>query len=172
MWGIVVGGVVPIYTLYFIKSPLKYGIYLSYLALLSIIVNFILGKITDKIKKQTVFIYPIAIAIAVTTFMFAVVELNLANWIILTGILQLISPIFSSLTVRLLVDNHNDMRLLMPGRELMLSGGRVLGLLLVFISFTFEKSPFYIFIVLGMAMLMYSILLFWKTKVLKICNFT
>jgi hypothetical protein len=63
------------------------------------------------------------------------------------------------------------MRLLMPGRELMLSGGRVLGLLLVFISFTFEKSPFYIFIALGMAMLMYSILLFWKTKVLKICNF-
>ena len=170
VWSVLSNGVIPIFTLYFIRSPLKYGFYLSYLALISIVVSFIIGKISDKIHKRTVFVVPLALALAVTTFMFTVFKLNLTNWIILTGLIKFIEPLFFSTSISLLVDNH-DVRSLMSGRELMLSSGRVTGLLLAFASFTLEKQPFYIFIVLGIAMLLYSILLFCKTKVSKVCNF-
>lgn len=165
VWDIILGGVIPIFTLYFIKSPLKYGIYLSYLALISITVSFIIGRISDKIQRRLIFVFPLALALAITTFMFAVFKLNLTNWIILTGILKFIEPLFSSTSISWLVDKHSDIRKLMSGRELMLSSGRIVGLLLAFASFTLEKQPFYIFIILGMAMLIYSVLLFWKTKI-------
>jgi len=170
VWDIILGGVIPIFTLYFIKSPLRYGLYLSYLAIISIFVSFIIGKISDKINRRAVFVFPFALALAISTFMLAIFKLNLTNWIILTGIIKFIEPLFRSTSITLLVDRHN-IRKLMVGRELMLSSGRVIGLLLVFASFSLEESPFYIFIVLGSAMLLYSILLFWKTKVSKVCNF-
>jgi hypothetical protein len=170
IWSVLSNGVIPIFTLYFIKSPLKYGFYLSYLALISIVVSFVIGKVSDKINKRTMFVIPLALALAVATFMFTILKLNLTNWIILTGIVKFIEPLFFSTSISLLVDNH-DVRPLMSGRELMLSSGRVTGLLLVFVSFSLERSPFYIFIILGSAMLTYSILLFWKTKISKVCNF-
>lgn len=170
MWSVLSNGVIPIFTLYFIRSPLKYGFYLSYLALISIVVSFIIGKVSDKIQKRIIFVVPLALALAIATFMFAILKLNLTNWIILTGIIKFIEPLFFGSSISLLVDNH-DVRSLMSGRELMLSSGRVIGLLLAFVSFAFEKSPFCIFVILGSAMLLYSIILFWKTKVSKVCNF-
>ena len=171
VWDTVMGAIIPIYTLYFIRSPLKYGIYLSYLALISVVMSFILGKVSDKFQKRVIFVFPLTIILAMTTFMFAILKSNLTNWIILTGILKFIEPLFRSTSVSLLIDNHSDVRKLMSGRELMLSTGRITGLVLAFASFTIERQPFYIFIVLGSAMLLYSILLFWKTKVSKVCNF-
>jgi len=167
VWEAMVIGVIPIYTLYFIKTPLRYGIFLSYLALVSIIANFTLGKITDRWQKRTIFLYPLTIIMACTTILFVTVKSNLVSWIILTGIIQFLLPLFWNISTAMVVDTHPNLQLAIPGREFMLATGRILGLLMAFISFTIEKSPYYIFIILGLILFFYPITLFWNTKVSK-----
>jgi MFS family permease len=167
VWEAMVFGVIPVYTLYFIKTPLKYGIFLSYLALVSIIANFTLGKITDRLQRRTIFLYPLTIIMACTTILFVTVKSNLASWIILTGVIQFLLPLFWNISTAMVIDKHTNLKCAIPGRELLLATGRILGLSIAFISFTIEKSPHYIFIVLGLILFLYPIILFWNTKVSK-----
>ncbi len=88
VWEALILGIIPIYTLYFIKTPLDYGVFLSYLALVSIIANFTLGKITDKLQKRTIFLYPLTIIMACTTILFIMVKSNIVVWIVLTAFLS------------------------------------------------------------------------------------
>ncbi|KKQ91205.1 MAG: hypothetical protein UT17_C0015G0004 [Candidatus Woesebacteria bacterium GW2011_GWB1_39_10] len=167
VWEALPFGVIPIYTLFFIKTPFEYGIFLSYLALISIIANFTLGKITDKLQKRTVFLYPLTIIMACTTTLLAFVNSNLASWIILTGIIQFFLPLFWNVSTAMIIDSHSNLQLAIPGRELILAIGRVVGLVMAFLSFTIEKSPYYIFIILGSVLFLYPIVLFWNTKISK-----
>lgn len=167
IWEAVPFGVVPIYTLYFIQTPLKYGIFLSYLAVVSIIANFALGRMTDKLQKRIVFLYPLTIILACTTLLFVVVKSNLVSWLILTGIIQFFLPLFWNVSTAMVIDSHTNLQRAIPGRELILAIGRILGLSLVFISFNVEKSPHYIFIILGLILFLYPIMLFWNTRVIK-----
>ncbi len=171
IWEALVFGVIPIYTLYFIKTPLKYGAFLSYLAFVSIIANFTLGKITDKLQKRTIFLYPLTIIMACTTILFIAVKSNLLNWIILTGIIQFLLPIFWNVSTAMVIDTHSNLQLAIPGREFLLAAGRIVGLLMAFASFTIEKSPYYIFIVLGLIFFLYPIMLFWNTKISKMYSY-
>lgn len=167
IWEAVPFGVIPIYTLYFIQTPLKYGVFLAYLALVSILANFTLGKITDRLQKRTIFLYPLTIIMACTTILFITVKSNLVHWIILTGVIQFLLPLFWNVSTAMIIDTHPNLQLAIPGREFLLAAGRILGLSIAFISFTTEKSPYYIFIVLGLILFLYPILLFWNTKVSK-----
>lgn len=167
VWEAMVLGVIPIYTLYFLKTPLKYGAFLSYLALVSIVANFTLGKVTDKLQKRVVFLYPLTIILAATTVLFMTVKLNLASWIILTGIIQFFLPLFWNVSTAMVIDSHPNLQLAIPAREFLLGTGRILGLLIVFASFSVEKSPHYVFLILGLIFFLYPVMLFWNTKVSK-----
>lgn len=167
IWEAVPFGVIPIYTLYFIKTPLEYGAFLSYLALISVIANFTLGKITDKLHKRTIFLYPLTIIMACTTILFITVKSNLVSWLILTGIIQFLLPLFWNVSTAMVIDTHPNLQLAIPGREFLLAVGRILGLLMAFVSFSVEKSPYFIFIILGLIFFLYPITLFWNTKISK-----
>lgn len=167
IWEAVPFGIIPIYTLYFIQTPLKYGMFLSYLAVVSIIANFASGKITDKLQKRIVFLYPLTIIMACTTLLFAVVKSNLVSWLVLTGIVQFFLPLFWNVSTAMVIDSHSNLQRAIPGREIILAMGRILGLSLAFISFSVEKSPHYIFIILGLILFLYPIQLFWNTNVAK-----
>lgn len=167
IWEVMRFGVIPIYGLFFIKTPLGYGTYIAYLSLSSVVANLLMGKFTDKKQKRMVFLYPITIIMAGVTFLFPFATDNVVYWIILSGILQFFIPIFANLMLTAVVDHHSDLQLAMAGREIFLNSGRVLGTLLVIISFYAEKTPFYIFIVLGSLLLLLPINLAWKTKLVK-----
>ncbi len=158
---------ISIYTLYYIKTPVGYGLFISYLAIVSIIASFALGKITDRLQKRSVFLYPVTIAIAVITALFAFVKSDLTSWVILVSVIQFLSLLFAGLSMAFVVDTNPKLHLAIPARELTLAVGRITGLLMVLLSFTVEKSPFYIFIVLGLIFLVYPVLLFWNTKISK-----
>jgi MFS family permease len=166
-WDSLNQAIIPIYALFFIKSPLYYGIYLAYLSLISILANLIIGHITDKIQKRSVFLYPVAFLTGFATLIFIFATENITYWIIVTGVIQLFVPILTNLSTSLVVDSHKDLRLAMPGRELLLSVGRVLGLFLVFLSFVFEKTPFIIFFVLSGSMILFGLLLMYNNKISK-----
>lgn len=167
VWGAMIFGIMPIYTLFFIKTPLEYGVYLAYLSLASVIANLLLGRVTDKIQKRSVFLYPITLSMAVITFLFAFATPNVILWVIVSGAIQFVLPLFQNISTAMVVDTHPDLDLAMPGREIVLNTGRIVGLSLTFLSFYFEKTPHYIFIFLGLMMILYPLSLFWKTKLKK-----
>src|SRR3989338_4458397 len=151
----------------FIKEPLPFGLYLSYLSFISIVANFLLGRFSDKIRKRVIFLYPITLAIAIVTFLFPLSTNNLIVWVFLTTLLQLLIPIFWNVSTAFFVDSHTDLKKTIPGREIVLAIGRLIGLALAFISFTIEKQPNYIFLVLGLFMLLYPVILYIRTKIRK-----
>jgi MFS family permease len=168
IWEALTFGIIPIFTLYFIKSPLGYGAYIAYLALIAVGANLLLGHLTDRIKKRAVFLYPLTICMAIITalFFFAVRDLRL--WIILSSLLQFLIPLFYNISTAMVVDAHSDLEQAMPARELVLAAGRFLGFGAVYLSFYFEKIPQNIFFFLAGVMLLYPLYLFifskWQKK--------
>ena len=167
IWEAMVFAVLPIYTLYFIKTPLNYGAFLAYLALVSIVANIVLGKLTDRLQKRVIFLYPLTIIMACTTILFAVFKSNILNWIILASVIQFLLPLFWNVSTAMVIDSHPNLEQAIPGREFMLATGRVLGLLIAFISFSLEKSPYYVFLILGGIFFLYPLKLFWNSKISK-----
>ncbi len=167
IWEAMVFSIIPIFSLFFIKSPLNYGLFIAYLGLMGALATFLLGRFTDKIQKRSVFLYPITISMAIATFLFAKATNNVLMWIFLSGIIQFILPIFWNLSIAMVVDTQANIKLAMIGREFLLNSGRVIGLLVALFSFNLEKRPFSIFIILGLVMMVYAGLLFWRTKISK-----
>ncbi|MDD5489174.1 MAG: hypothetical protein PHP25_00640 [Candidatus Moranbacteria bacterium] len=167
IWEATIFGIIPIFSLFFIKEPLEYGGYLAYLALMAVLANLLLGRFTDKIQKRAIFLYPLTISIAILTFLFVFAVGNIFIWFVLTGLLQFLLPLFWNISTAMVVDSHPNLRLAMPGREYMLASGRIVGLLIAFISFSLEKIPHNVFFILGFVMFLYPVILFWNTKISK-----
>lgn len=167
VWEALVIGIIPVYTLFFIKTPLSYGAFISYLGLVAVVSNILFGRFTDKIQKRSIFLYPSTILMALITFLFPFATTNIFLWTLLSGAISLILPIFWNISTAMVVDYDSNLRLAIPGRELVLGAGRAFGLLLTFISFSIEKSPKYIFLVLGLILLIYPLNLLWNTKIKK-----
>ncbi|MBI4004804.1 hypothetical protein HY358_01555 [Candidatus Roizmanbacteria bacterium] len=167
VWESLIFGFIPVYTLFFIKTPLQYGLYLSYLSLVGAGANLVFGRMTDKIQKRAVFLYPITILMAIVTFLFAGAVQNITLWIVVTGIIQMMLPLFWNATTTLVVDAHANLRLAIPGREICLAAGKTIGMMIIFLSFTFEKTPHLLFFILGGVMLLFPLHLYWRTLVRK-----
>ncbi len=159
--------VIPIYTLFFIKTPLNYGFFISYLSLVGIIANLLLGRLTDRLQKRSVFLYPITILMIVVTFLFPFATKNLILWLIITGGLIFLLPIFWNVSTAFVVDTHQNLLLAIPGREILLTLGRFVGSLLVLVSFFVEKTPFYLFFILGAIFILYPLSLYWRVNIKK-----
>lgn len=167
IWEALVLGIIPIYTVYFIKTPLSYGVYVAYLSLVGIVANFLLGHITDKLQKRIVFLYPLTIVLGATTLLFPLATHNLTMWFIVTGCIQFFLPLFWNVSTAMVIDTHKNLLIAIPGREITLATGRILGLLLAAASFALEREPRIIFFVLGGVMLLYPYVLYWNSRVKK-----
>ena len=164
IWESLPFGIIPVFSLHFIKSPLYYGTFIAYLSLMSVIANLVLGHLSDKLQRRLAFLYPITLLMAVTTFLFPLVTANLVFWLILTGVVQFLCPLFWNFSAAWFVDQHPDHNRSMPIRELVLAIGRIVGLFFAWISFRLEIIPTNIFYLLGAVMLLYPAVLFYNTK--------
>ena len=171
IWEALVIAIIPVYTLFFIKSPLKYGLFLAYLSFMSIIANLILGRFTDKIKKRSVFLYPLTINLALITLLFPLTTKTIFFWLIITGAIKFILPLFYNISTSLVIDAHQNVRQAIPGREFILSIGRGIGLIATLISFYLEPTPKIIFFFLGAIMIVYPAVLYYRTKISKRYNY-
>lgn len=167
IWESMIFAIIPIFSLYFIKSPLYYGTYMAYLSLMGILANLLLGRYTDKKQKRIIFLYPLTLIMAITTFFFPLAISRIIWWIAITGVIQFFSPLFANISTAMVVDAHLNLRQAIPAREFLLSAGRILGLVITFINFKFQSKPTYIFYFLGSVMLLYPLLLFYNTKISK-----
>lgn len=167
VWEAMIFAVIPVYTLFFLKTPLSYASFLSYLGIMGILANFILGGITDKLNKRYVFLYPITILLGITTFLFAFSTKNVIFWAVASGMISFLLPVFWNITTAMAVDSMRNLRIGIPGREVALVAGRIVGILCVTISFFLEKTPFFIFFFLGTVIFLYPIILLWNTRISK-----
>ena len=171
LWEPLIFTIIPIFSLFFIKSPLYFGAYLSYLSLVSIIANLTLGKLTDKLQKRIIFLYPLTVVMATATFLFPLALTSLVWWIIITGVIQFFTPLFWNLTTSMFVDTTKHIKTGFVTRELVLSIGRMISIILIAINFYFQEKPTYIFYYLGFTILLFPITLYYQTKISKRYNY-
>ncbi|OGG04242.1 hypothetical protein A2Z33_03780 [Candidatus Gottesmanbacteria bacterium RBG_16_52_11] len=164
IWETLVFGIIPFYTLYFIRSPAGYGTYLAFLSLVGAVATMTLGSVTDRMRKRAVFLYPITMALSALTFLFAAGGGDVSSWLILTASVQFLLPVFWTLTTAMVVDSGVELTKAIPGRELILTLGRVIGLGAAWASFVWEGKPFFIYFLLGLAMLLFPVILFGNKK--------
>ena len=164
LWEAVVFTAIPIFTFYFIQTPLYYGTYLSYLALMAVAANLFLGQLSDKLRLRLNFLYPVTLLLAAATLLLPLGINNLKIWLILTGLVQFIVPLFWNFSTAFFVDLQPDLHRGMPIREALLASSRTMGCLLVFANFYFEPRPTYIFYLLGAAMFLYPLLLWLRRR--------
>ncbi len=164
IWEALPFAIIPVYTLYFIQTPLSYGAFAAYLSLIGVAANLLLGKTTDKLQKRVLFLYPLTLVLAATTFMFPHATNSLAVWLVVTGVINFFLPLFWNISTSMVVDTHANLQIAIPGREIVLAAGRVTGFILVLISFTVEPTPDGIFYILGLVMLSYPFCLWWISR--------
>ena len=167
IWDTLAMALIPIYTLYFIKTTLGYGTFLAYLSLISAIATIVIGHFSDKIKKRIIFLFPITLAASAITLAFPFATQDLRLWIILSGMISFIIPLFWNFSTAIVVDTSENLNVAIQGRDLLLALGRFLGLILVLISFLYEKTPFFIFPFLGLVILLYPLILFYRSRISK-----
>lgn len=171
VWEPLVWAIIPIYTLFFIQTPLKYGAFMAYLSFMGILANLFLGRLTDKLQKRSAFLYPLTLLMAFITFLFPLTTKTFLFWIIISGAIKFILPIFYNISTAFIIDAHSNLRDAIPGRELVLSTGRLTGVLITALSFYLESTPNYIFYFLGSIMIIYPAALYYRTKISKRYNY-
>jgi hypothetical protein len=164
LWESMIFGIIPVFSLLFITEPLKFGIYLTYLSAVGIAANLFLGHLTDRLKKRAVFLYPVTILMGVFTLIFPWGLTSIKWWIVITGIVQFLTPIFWNLSTALVVDTQTDLKQAFVAREGILMIGRAIALALVYLNFQFQSPPTLIFYFLGGVMLLYPLVLVYNTS--------
>lgn len=164
LWETVAFSAIPVFTLYFIQTPLYYGTYLAYLALVAVVANLFLGQLSDKLRHRLSFLYPVTLLLVVTTLLLPLGINNLKLWLILTGVLQFLLPLFWNFSTAFFVDLQPNLIRDMPVREMLLAISRTVGCFLIFANFYFEARPTYIFYLLGGIMFLYPLLLWLRRR--------
>lgn len=132
---------IPIFTLFFIKTPSQFGSFFGYLALVTAIASVINGYISDKIKNRKWFFYLFSILSVISFLPLAFID-NPYYWGIFAGINSLCFYLASPFWLTFNLDYYKDIGVgkAMILREIYLNLGYVFSLLIVFMIFYFSFS--------------------------------
>lgn len=132
---------IPVFTLFFMKTPSQFGNFFGYLAILAAIASVINGHISDKIKNRKHFFYLFS-SLAVISFLpLAFVE-NSYYWGLFAGISSLCFYLANPFWLTFNLDYYKEIGVekTMVLREVFLESGHVFSLLVVFLVFYFTGS--------------------------------
>ncbi|MBM3205354.1 MFS transporter [Candidatus Shapirobacteria bacterium] len=152
---------IAIFTLFFIRQPLPYGVYLAYLGFLSTGATVLLGFLSDKFKKRTIILYPVSLILAFNLIAIAFTQ-DLKTWTILSGALAFISTIAGTFETTLVLDKTQTVSGGMISREFLLGVGRIIGTVFILISLTLFDSLKMGLILIGLAYLLFPLSLWLK----------
>lgn len=164
LWEPVIFGVISVFTLNFIQTPLGFGSFLSYLGLVAIIANLFLGHVSDKLKNRVRFLIPVTVLLGLSTIAMPWAIGSLITWIIITGLINFFAPLFWNFSTAYFVDLQPDVVKTMPAREWVLTTARTIGFLIVYLNFYWQEKPTDSIYLLGGVMLLYPLVLLYNTR--------
>lgn len=132
---------ITVFTLFFIKTPFKFGSFLGYLALVAALASVINGYISDKVKNRKYFFYFFS-SLAVVSFIPLAFAPNPYCWGLFAGISGLCMYLTNPFWLAFNLDYYKEIGVekTMVLREVFLNAGYVFNLLVVFFVFYFTKS--------------------------------
>lgn len=139
---------IPVFTLFYIRQPLPFGVYFSYLAFVSTAATMLLGFLSDKFKKRTIILYPVTVMVALTIIALGFAQ-SLTWWAIISGVLGFILIINGTFVTTLVVDQVPEVKIGMISREFLLGVGRSIGMAIIFASLALFSSPKLALILIG-----------------------
>ncbi len=155
--------VVPLATMTFISNEFEFGAFYSYLGIFGIAAFFALGRMSDRMKKRAIFIYPITIAIAVFTILSGY-SATLLEWGVYRGAVSFLVSLFSPFSMTLIVDLTKNMGDSMISRGFFLNFGRALGAVIVVVMLAMSVPIQYALVVSGAILLLHPLFLREKKK--------
>jgi hypothetical protein len=152
IWEALVIAIIPILSLYFFPRPSSYGMYLSYLSIVSVGANLLLGHISDKIKKRRTILLPIATILLISTLFIPWAMTSIKRYVLVTSIIQFFLPIYWNITTALFVDRYPKFNVSFPGREMGLALGRFIGIGITYILFVMNIQNLILYPILALSL--------------------
>ena len=133
---------VPIFTLFFIKTPRDFGNFFGYLALLAAIASVLNGYISDKIKNRKMFFYVLSFLTVFSFLPLAFVN-NVYYWGIFAGISSLCINLVNPFWLTFNLDYYKDIGVekTMVLREIYLNMGYLATISITLLVFYLTSSP-------------------------------
>ena len=157
-FGMITSNVIPIFTLFFIKSPVRLGGFFGYLAIFTAIAALTNSKISDRIKKRAAFFY-VFVTLNVLSYIPLVFSRSFAHWQLFAGISSLMyglaNPFNLTLTLDYAKQNTVDT---MVSREVFLNLGRAMMVVVALCIFYFTQSLFSALIYSSLIVLLYPLI--------------
>ncbi|MDD5721546.1 MAG: MFS transporter [Candidatus Pacebacteria bacterium] len=133
---------IPIFTLFFIKTPRQFGNFFGYLAIMTAIASVINGHISDKLRKRKIFFYFFSFLAVISFLPLAFVD-NIYYWSIFAGIGSLCVSLASPFWLTFNLDYYKNIGVekTMVLREVFLNMGYIATLFICLLVFYFTSSP-------------------------------
>lgn len=132
---------VPLFTLYFIKTPKAFGSFFGYIAIFVAVASLINASISDKIKNRKIFYYLFTTLAVISLLPLAFID-NIYYWIIFAGITSMCMYLANPFWLAFNLDYYKKLGVekTIILRELFSNSGNILVLLVALIIFYFTSS--------------------------------
>ncbi len=155
--------VVPLATLAFVSTEAGFGAFYSYLGFFGIIAFFLVGRVSDRMKKRAVFLYPVTIAMAAFTVLSGLSS-TFFEWGVYRGAVSFLVNLFSPFAMTIVIDMTKNIQDSMISREFFLNFGRALGAMIVALMLVMAVPIQYALVVSGAILLLHPLFLRAKKK--------
>lgn len=159
--------IIPIFTLFFISTPLKLGNFFGYLAILAALAALFNAKMSDKLKKRGSFFY-IFTSLNALSFLPLVFFKSFLSWQIFTGVNNFTYNLTSPFNMTLTLDHaKNDMVTTMLGRQIYFHLGSIVMIVIMLLVFYFTSSLWSALIWSAFVPLLYPVVAYYNRVYLK-----
>ncbi|MBT3539070.1 hypothetical protein HOF40_02855 [Candidatus Parcubacteria bacterium] len=152
--------VIPLWATRFLTDEIDFGIFLSLMGVVAIFVSLNMAKMSDRLQKRSIFIWPLSIATGIVTGLFFFAT-SVTHFLILALLLKAFNILISPLRSNIVQDKFEQSPLLWISREVYLNIGRIFMLAIV-ASMMFLGLEKEIFIFLALLNILFPFVLYFK----------
>ena len=159
--------VVPIFTLFFITTPLQFGGFLGYLAVFAALAAFFNSRFSDKLKKRTSFFYLFA-SINALSYLPLFLSRSFAGWQVFSAVNNFTFGLTRPFDLAMTMDHAKlNLEETMLGREIYLNLGRACMIILLFFVYYMSSSFWTALLWCAVLPIFYPLVAYWQKVYLR-----
>jgi hypothetical protein len=148
---------VSVYTIRFFTSGVSYGGFFSYVAVFGAVSTLYFCRLSDRSGNRVNYLYPSIFMTAAATVMSAYAD-DVVNWVLVRGMVGFFVAVSNPFTTSIVLDRMKNTAEAMHLREILLNAGRLAGIASVAACHLLLGGFQYAFILSGVALLTYPLL--------------